>query len=94
MAKHWFTVNPDNYFMRQSRRGGRRELLFTFAGKRPCNPTSTRIRALLPFRPSATVLLPAWSGEPLVPHTRQQPALDALIASHIAQKILKYFNYY
>ncbi|CAD8212229.1 unnamed protein product [Paramecium octaurelia] len=29
MAKHWFTTLPSNYFMRQSRKGGRREILFT-----------------------------------------------------------------
>lgn len=32
MAKQWFTTLPDVYYMRQSRKGGRHELLFTCLG--------------------------------------------------------------
>lgn len=33
MAKHWFTTLPSTYFMRQSRKGGRREITFTLVGR-------------------------------------------------------------
>jgi len=32
MAKKWFTSFPDVYYMKQLRKGGRNELVFTFLG--------------------------------------------------------------
>ena len=32
MAKKWFTPYPDVYYMRNLRKGGRNEIMFTFLG--------------------------------------------------------------
>jgi len=33
MARHWFTLLPNPYYMRPIARGGRNEILFTALGK-------------------------------------------------------------
>ena len=33
MAKKWFTPYPDVYYMKNIRKGGRNEFVFTFLGK-------------------------------------------------------------
>lgn len=51
MAKHWFTTLPSTYFMRQSRKGGRREIAFTLVGKNLINMKALGFAHFLLFDP-------------------------------------------